>query len=556
VSLSETTVVDRFAESLERSPGATAVHLVSQGGDTQELSYEDLHATARRAARGLASLGIRRGDVVLLLLPTCREMLGLYLASLYTGVIPLIQPEPRAVQTTGLFAEHVQRLAACAGARHVLALPAVCEGLRHTLEECAVDALGLFDQGEADLAPVTGPEDVAHLQATSGSTGEPKVAVVRNRNVSANVRAIGEAIHQRPGDRVVSWLPLYHDMGLICISCTLYWQRPLVLTDAANFVRHPIQYWLQLISSFQGTISPAPTSAYQVCARLARRRRFDLDLSRWRVAFCGAEPVHPRTLAEFQEAFAPCGLPETTLLPVYGLAESTLAVTVPSQGSRPGLDIVDGALLETEHRAVPAGPGARPITLVCVGRALAGHQVRVTDADGRPLPDRHVGEIEALGPSVVDEYRGGDSDGLKRPDGYLRTGDLGYLDGGDLYVTGRKKDILILHGRNLLPSPLEALVAEVVANGIHNGTAAVGLWNEEIATEELHVIVESRQVPPPDREELEERVRNALRETFEVTGIYIHWVRKGEIPKTTSGKIRRSLCQEIAREQRELARTA
>lgn len=532
MSPSEPTVVARFAESLERSPGATAVRLVLHGGEVQDLSYKDLHDTARRAARGLASLGLGKGDVVLLLLPTCREMLGLYLACLYTGVIPLIQPEPRAVQTTDLYAEHVQQLAAQVGARFVLTLP---------------DALDLLDRGEADLEPLaanTRPEDVAHLQATSGSTGMPKIAVLRNRNVSANVRAIGEAIQEREGDTVVSWLPLYHDMGLICISCNLYWQRPLVLTDPANFVRHPIQYWLQLISSFGGTVSPAPTSAYQVCARLARRRRFEgLDLSRWRVAFCGAEPVHPRTLADFYDAFAPYGLPATTLLPVYGLAESTLAVTIPPQGARHRLDVMDG--------------GAHPITLVCVGRPLAGHQVRVTDAEGNPLPERQIGEIEALGPSVVDGYwKVEDTDGLKRPDGYLRTGDLGYLDSGELFVTGRKKDILILRGRNLVPSQLEALVEEVLASGIQNGVAAVGLMNDDIATEELHLIVESRVAPPPDREELEEKIRNALSETFEVTGIYVHWLRKGSIPKTTSGKIRRSQCREIAREQIALARPA
>lgn len=545
------TIAARFAASVESAPEATAVRLVRQGGETEVLSRRDLHAQAARAASGFAALGVGRGDVVLFLLPTCREMLGFYLAALHTGVIPLVQPEPRGGQAGTLYAEHVRRLADALGARHALALPEARASLAAVLGDRAVDARHLLEHGEADLAPACTPGDVAHLQATSGSTGVPKVAVVRHGNLDANVRAIGDAIAERQGDRIVSWLPLFHDMGLVCLSCALSWGRELVLTDPSNFVRNPIQYWLQLVSSFGGTVSPAPTSAYQVCARLARRRRFEgLDLSRWRVGFCGAEPVHARTVAEFHAAFAPYGLPATTLLPVYGLAESTLAVTIPPQGEPPLLDTVDGALLEGELRAVPPRPGGRAVSLVCVGRPLAGHELRVTDAAGRPLPDRRIGEIETRGPSVIDGYWSArDTEGLKRPDGFLRTGDLGYLDGGALYVTGRRKDILILRGRNLLPSLVEALVEEVVANGIQNGVAAIGLTNEEIATEELHLLIESRAVPPPGCREIEEAVRRALQETFEVTGIYLHWVPKGSLPKTTSGKLKRSSCREIARDR-------
>jgi acyl-CoA synthetase (AMP-forming)/AMP-acid ligase II len=551
-----TTVLSRLAASLERSPEAAAVHLHAPGREVLALSHQGLHATARRAARGLAALGLSRGDVLLLALPTHRELLGLYLASLCAGVIPLILPEPRSAQAGEIYAEQVQRLAAQTGARHLCVPPEARDHLAAALRGIAVAGGDLLDHGEAPLELSAAPEDVAHLQATSGSTGSPKVAVVRHRNVAANVRAIGEAIGEREGDRVVSWLPLYHDMGLICISCALFWQRPLVLTDSTSFVRHPINHWLGLISAFGGTISPAPASAYQVCARLAARRRFaGLDLSSWRVGFCGAEPVHPRTLADFQEAFAPYGLSPTTLLPVYGLAEATLAVTIPRQGSRPRLDTVDARLLEEEHRAVPLPPGGpRALTLTGLGPPLAGHSLRVTGAGGEPLGERQVGEVEVQGPSVLDGYWGDAGQALAG--GPLRTGDLGYLADGELFITGRKKDIVIARGRNLLPSQLEALAGEVLASGIQNGVAAVGIMNDEIATEELHLIVESRVVPPADQDLLEERLRNALAEGFEVTGIYIHWVRKGSIPKTTSGKIQRSRCRDLVHESRQMAQSS
>ncbi|HEX3067285.1 MAG TPA: AMP-binding protein, partial [Thermoanaerobaculia bacterium] len=304
--MSEATVIERFGASLERDPDATAITLIASGGHAERLTYAGLFDMARRAASGLESLALRRGGVVVLSMPASKEILAYYLACLGTGVIPLI----------------------ASGSHRANAFPSApvltLDGAR--------DRMAL---GEKDIELRADPDGIAHLQSTSGSTGVPKTAVIRHRNVSANVRAIGQAIGERDGDSVVSWLPLYHDMGLICVSCVLFWQRPFVLTDAANFVRHPIRYWLQLISTFRATISPAPASAYQVCARLAKRRSFEeLDLSTWRVGFCGAEPVHPRTVTDFQERFAPYGLPPTTLLPVYGLAEATLAVTIPERDSR------------------------------------------------------------------------------------------------------------------------------------------------------------------------------------------------------------------------------
>jgi fatty-acyl-CoA synthase len=542
------TVVSHFAESVRRRPHATAVSLVGGSEAVHTLSYEDLYSAACQAAWALRELGVRKDDRILVAMSTCRESLAIYLAALYTGVIPVLMPKPSGTRAPELHADQLNGLAARTGARCVLLDAQRYDSLTSLLEGRAVDTESFWGHGETQLEPVATPESVAHLQVTSGSTGVPKLAVIRHGNIGANVQAIGMAVGQREGDRVVSWLPLYHDMGLICISYVLYWQCPLVLTDASNFVLNPFKYWLKLISDFGGTISPAPTSAYQVCARLAQRRRFsDLDLSRWRVAFCGAEPVPEDALRSFHAAFAPYGLPATTLLPVYGLAEATLAATIPPANTPPHAESVDGPVLEATGRAVPAPHTcARPLVMVSVGSAIPGTEVRVVADDGHPLGERQVGEIEIAGPSVIDNYWDNESAAdLKTPDGYLRTGDLGYLAEGQLYVTGRKKDIIIHYGLNLLPTRIERLVEQVVDNGILGGVAAVGLWKKETSTEEVHLLVESRVVPPADSQALEEKMRAALREAFALSSAHIHWIKKGQLPKTTSGKIQRHRCKEL-----------
>src|SRR6185436_5745690 len=302
-------------------------------------------------------------------------------------------------------------------------------------------------------------------------------------------------------------------------------------TDAANFVHNPIT-WLQMISRFGGTLSPAPNSAYQACARLAKRRTFeDLDLSSWRVALCGAEPVHEETIRRFTEAFERYGWRATAMLPVYGLAEATLAATIPDPNALPHIDRLDGEL---------------SMNMVSVGPAIPGHQVRIVDGEGSPLREREIGEVELAGPSVIDEYWDNPQEtrSLKRADGFLRTGDLGYLAGGELYITGRQKDIIIINGRNLVPAQIEAAMEQVFNDDIA-GIVACGVQDAQTNSESLHLIIESRILPHPDRAVAEEKLRGGLESMFGLGGATIHWVKKGEIPKTSSGKVQRHRCREL-----------
>jgi len=540
------TIPEILFRSVEIAPESPAVSFVYGAEEIETVSRQNLLRWASRAAGALREVGVRRGAPFIVALPTCRDTIAMYIAALCTGSVPVFIARPRRSGRGEVYAAQINALAAETGAAGIVLESDEADILAPLLTVPVIRREALRDGPEIELTP-DGSGDVAHLQTTSGTTGAPKLAVVRHANISANVRAIGDAIEQRADDRVVSWLPLSHDMGLICLSCAFGWQVPLVLTDPANFVRNPITYWLGIISRTRGTISPAPASAYQVCARLGRHRELTgLDLSSWRVGFCGAEPVHERILTDFSAAFSRYGLPPTTVLPVYGLAEATLAATIPRGVSRV-VDRIDATILEQEGRAVSATPtSSRPVSVVAVGQVLASHALRVVDAEQRVLPERVVGEIEFAGPSAIDGYWGEDGhSSLKSADGYVRTGDLGYLAAGRLFVTGRKKEIIIYYGRNLAPSQIEVFIEQGVNGFLPKGVAVIGIPSRAQGTEEVHLLVEARVVPPDHRVPIEADIVSAVTEAFDVRLAGIHWLEKGGIPRGTSGKIQRYRCRQL-----------
>lgn len=544
------TIVHAFADSLEKRPDEIAVRVIEQSGEKFDLSYADLYQEACRVANGFRKKGIISGDRLIIVLPTSREFFYIYAAAIFSGVIPIIVSMPNLKRPMNSFAFQLDILAKKVKAKYIVVPEAVRQEIDFQLSSNTVTMDNLCNNGEiAGLDLVADVKDIAHLQTTSGSTGSAKLAVIGHGNIAANVQAIGIAIQHRPEDVLVTWLPFSHDMGLIGISYALNWQCPLIAADPVNFIRNPI-FWLRLISRFRGTLSPAPSSAFQICSRLARLRTFeDLDLSSWRVALCGAEPIHADTIHNFQKAFVPYGFPETTMLPVYGLAEATLAATISDINTIPIIESIDADLIETRGHCMPATPETkRQLRMVSVGTAVSGHQLRIVDKNGLPLGERQIGEVEFSGPSVINGYwddRQNNST-LKREDGFLRTGDLGYLANRQLYITGRSKDIIIIHGRNFIPSQIEALIQKVINSNIMNGVAACGIQDSKSKTEMLHLIIELRSASlEKNREIMEERIRSALEEVFSLSGVIIHWVSKGKIPKTSSGKIQRYRCREF-----------
>ena len=545
------TLVHAFADSLEKTPEKTAIHIAENGvQDTIAFSYADLYQDACRVAKGLKELHFTATDRLIIALPTSKGFFAVYLGALLIGVIPVIVPSPRRNSGWDIFSEKLMEIAKSVGALYVVVPSVVDEESERVsffpLKLVTVEKLRGYGEIQ-NLELVAAETDIVHLQATSGSTGNPKFAILRHSNIVANVHAIGIAIQHHAEDSLVTWLPFFHDMGIIGVSYALFWQCPLIAMDPMHFVRNPIS-WLRLITLFGGTLSPAPNSAFQVCARLAKLRRFkDLDLTSWRVALCGSEPVHEETLQQFYAAFKCYGFHQTALLPVYGLAEATLAATIPNINCIPSVESIDANIMESNSQCLPpTSESERHIRMVSVGTAIPGHQVRIVKGNGEPAEAREIGNIEFSGPSVIDGYWGDPqkTSALKQEDGFLCTGDLGYQADGYLYITGRQKEILIINGRNLIPAQIEALVEKVIKSRITRGVAACGIFSKDAKTEKLHLIIEYR-IYPPDLTTLESSVRTALETVFGLSGVTIHWVIKGTIPKTTSGKIQYHRCRDL-----------
>lgn len=543
------TAVHSLLASVEDNPYGFAARVIEKGNREHVLTYADLYRLVCGTAEGLAARGIDKGDRILIAIAGSRDFLACYLAALARGVIPLVVAEPRPTQV-GAQSQGLADLAQATEARVAIVPDDVIDQLGTALPCPAItaDTVRRGGRGDGALEVVTGADEIAHLQGTSGSTGRPKLAIVRHRNIAANVDAIAGAVGARDDDVLVSWLPLSHDMGLIGLSYALRRRIPIVLSDTANFVRNPLA-WPEWISRCGGTLSPAPNSAFQMCARLAALRPpRGLDLSSWRVALCGAEPVHETTLRQFHAAFSGSGLRATTTVPVYGLAEATLAVTISGVDAPFSVDRVDAEAVAGKGAAEPAGTDdPRGLSMVCVGPVVTGHELRIVDDDGAPLNERRVGEIEYRGPSVIDGYWNNDaaSAELRRADGFLRTGDLGYFADGRLYVTGRKKDLLIVGGRNFTPNQIESFVEAVTDSAVTPAVIAVGIPDDATGTESLHLLLDTRLADEDGRKALEAEVRDALADAFDLTGVGLHWIAAGRLPKTTSGKIQRYLCRQL-----------
>ena len=355
--------------------------------------------------------------------------------------------------------------------------------------------------------------DTALLQYTSGSTGDPKGVVLTHANLLANMRAIAEALEMGPSDVGISWLPLYHDMGLIGAWLTLMMQGiPLVVMSPLTFLTRP-ERWLQAVHKYKGTIAAAPNFAYELCVRKISDKAIEgIDLSSWRAALNGAEPVNPETLERFIDRFSKYGFRRGTMLPVYGLAEASLAVTMPPLYRGPLVDRVERETFETQGRAIPATlESENAIAFVSSGPAVQLHEVKIVDQNGNEVVDRTEGFLWFRGPSATRGYFKNEAatkallpEGLALKDGeyaWVNSGDRAYRADGEIYVTGRVKDIIIKSGRNLYPHEVEEFAARV--DGIRKGcVVAFGVKDEQSGTEKLIIVAESREEQAARRSEI------------------------------------------------------
>ncbi len=532
-------VLDSLRATLDKTPDATAIRAVDPAGVTAVLTYRQLHDAASRAGQGLTRLGIKRGDRVIIAMPTCGEFFWVYLGCLMAGIIPAVVAHARVAGAAGY--SELSPLAHTLDARCLVVHEVHPDSEVSDRVPPVVSAGNLLASSGIDCADDA--DGVAHLQGTSGTTTAPRWAVVRHSNIAANVAAIGHAVGHREDDVLVTWLPMSHDMGLIGVSYAWYWGIPLVSADPGTFIGNPLS-WLGLISRYRGTLSPAPNSAFQACVRIAKLRPpKDLELSSWRVALCGAEPVHEATLRDFHQTFGRFGLRREVLRPVYGLAEATLAVTLSPAKQPFRAERIDPASCAPGSTVVAsAGRSSGEVAIVGCGGVIAGHELRIVDGAGHPVAEGVVGEIEFRGDSVIDGYFGIDPDpGLKRGE-FLRTGDLGYLHDGELFVTGRSKEILIINGRNFSPMQIEATLERALAAPFTPAIVAVEAPDEQLKSGALHLLMDGR-LGGGDRAEA--RARQTLEGVFGLRGATLHWIAGGHIPRTSSGKIQRFRCREM-----------
>jgi amino acid adenylation domain-containing protein len=532
-------------------------------GETAEarLTYAELDRRARGLAATLAREGIGRGARVLLLYPPGLDYIAAFFGCLYAGAVAVPAYPPRSRRPSA----RLQSIQESAGAKAVLSTAAVLSGLDRQLPRRpgvlwqAAEGAELEKGAEQWRDLGVGEEELAFLQYTSGSTAAPKGVMLRHANLLANLEQIRLSFAQTAEERTVIWLPPYHDMGLIGgILTPLYAGNPAVLLSPVSFLQRPLR-WLQAISRYRGTTSGGPNFAYDLCVeKIGAEEREKLDLSSWTLAFNGAEPVRAETLERFAAAFAPCGFRREAFLPCYGLAEGTLLAAAGRRGEGVMVGVFATAELE-RHRAVAPEPAdveaSEARTLVGSGTAPEGARLLVIDPEsGVPCALGAVGEIWIAGPAVAAGYWGlpevtAASFGARTADGdgpYLRTGDLGFLGGdnelGELFVTGRSKDLIILHGRNHYPQDIE-LTVERSHPALRPGCGAA--FAIERDGEERLVVVQEvrREHREDDPAELVAAIRRAVAEEHEVQVHAVVLLRPATIPKTTSGKIQRAACR-------------
>ncbi|HTY79067.1 MAG TPA: AMP-binding protein [Candidatus Bathyarchaeia archaeon] len=545
------TLVEVLAWHAHAHPDRTHILLRQEDGSERPITYGQLWLGARRAASGLRRLGGDPSSTVALMLRTEQAFFEAFFGALLAGLVPVpIYPPFRRDRIE----EHARRQAGILSNAEARGLVTFAEGLPvGRLLRALVPSLRLVTT-VPDLAapaeelplPRAVAEEPALIQYTSGSTGEPKGVLLSHANLLANIRAIGQAIDIGPDDVAVSWLPLYHDMGLIgCWLGALYFGVPLVLLSPLAFLARP-ERWLWALHAHRGTVSAAPNFAFDLCARrVADEALRGLDLSSWRLAMNGSEAVSAETVDSFTRRFAAYGFKPEVMCPVYGLAEASVALTVPRLGGPPRIDRVEREIFERQRRAQPAEPDdPAPLCLTGCGRALPGHEVRVVDDKGRPLGERVEGSIEFRGPSVTAGYfRNPSATRSALRDGWMDSGDLGYLADGDLFVTGRRKDLIIKAGRNLYPQEVEEIVAGVP--GIRRGCiAAFAVPDPSIGTERLVVIAESRQTLASERSALQGAAQDRIVAALGVPADTVLIGPPGTVLKTSSGKIRRSATRE------------
>jgi fatty-acyl-CoA synthase len=537
------TLVARIERALERGGSVTFVN----GDAAERVEWARLYDEATTVAAALQARGVGPGSHVALLGPTTRSLVTTIEAVWLAGGTLVVLPLPMRLGSLDEFVAQTRARVRNADASLLVVDPDLAAFVEPQPGDPPMVLLSDLVGGAHGWSyerPKDDPSALAVLQFTSGSTADPKGVMLPHATICANLDAASSAAALVPGEDVlVSWLPLYHDMGLIgLLTLPMLTGADLVLAAPQDFMASPAR-WMEWMSAFGGTATAGPNFSYALAAR-ALGRLSGLDLSRWRVALNGAEPVDPATVSAFVAAGAPHGLSAGAVFPAFGMAELAIAGSFPPPGRGLALDVVDRRLLEEERLAVPAsvdGASAATRSLALLGRPVPGLEFRICDpGSGASMRAREVGELEIRGTSVTPGYyRHPEATEAAFHDGWFRTGDLAYLVDGELVICGRIKDVIIVGGRYVFPEDVERAVAAV--DGVRPGNViAFGVTGRK-GREALVVVAEARDgsAPAPVRDEVARRVLSAVGLPCEDVLL----VSPGTLPKTSSGKLQRSLCR-------------
>jgi acyl carrier protein len=546
------TLVQALEWHAAQHPERPHLTYLQDGAEPATLSYGELSRTAREIAAGLQARKINRGDRIALMLPTGTDFFVAFFGALYAGAVPVpIYPPARLSQLE----EHVQRqsgiLRNC-GARLLITtergktLAASIMPHVPTME----GALSVADLRSAQSIMTVAAADAretALLQYTSGSTGDPKGVILSHANLLANIRAMGEAMHGSSTDVFVSWLPLYHDMGLIGAWLgSLYFGTRLYIMSPLTFLAHP-ESWLWAIHRYRATLSAAPNFAFEMCASKIQDDDIKgLDLSSLRMVANGAEPVSAASIRHFTERFAPYGFRREAMSPAFGLAENAVGVTFPPLGRGPMIDRVDRQALSHDGIAKPATDGdPNPLELVGCGRVLPSHHIRIVDNAGKEVGERVTGRLEFRGPSATSGYFENEQKTRELfHDGWVDTGDQAYIANGELFIAGRIKDIVIRAGRHYYPQELEEPISQL-PSVVRNGVVLFGTADRATGTERIVVAVEANTDDQASIDLLRQNIREL---SASILGQPVDDIVIGApdtIPRTENGKVRRSAAKAL-----------
>ena len=524
--------------------GETGVNLYSLRGELVEaLPYAKLREQALELAPRLLATGAKPGQSVGLIAETDADFVRAFFACQYAGLVPAPLPLPAPLGGREAYVEQMARMLASAHARLLIGPAGMKDWVADIAAKATLDFAGVLadlPESKGDALPEVLPANTCYLQFSSGSTRFPTGVLVTHRALIANAVAITrDGLQVQPSDRAVSWLPLYHDMGLIgFLLAPMTNQMTIDLLPTGAFVRRPL-LWLDLITKNGGTISYSPTFGYELCARRAEVASIEhLELSKWRSAGLGGDMIRTGPLRAFAERFASVGFSEKAFVASYGMAEATLALSMAPLGGGLKVERLDVERLE-QHQAVVTDDTERSREFARNGPALPNHELEVRDKNDVVPPERGVGRIYARGPSLMREYfeQPAETARVLSADGWLDTGDLGYLIDGEIVITGRGKDLIILNGRNIWPQDLE-WTAEAEVDGLRSGDVAAFSVPSD-GEETVVVLVQARGGDADTRVALVEKVTGILRLRHQVEA-QVQLVGAHALPQTSSGKLSRS----------------